>query len=135
MKDNLYYLTICHNLSGHQECTAKNLYITKRVRPDIEMTVYFLCAQVSKSNIKDWHKLNRMLGFFKRTVNDVKIIGATSIQDLYMWVDAACTVHPNMRSHMGGTMSFGWGIVHKRASKQKVNTKSSTEAEVVGVSE
>eukprot|EP00957_Ditylum_brightwellii_P076151 5788828-Ditylum_brightwellii.AAC.1 len=73
-----------------------------------------------------------MLGFLKRTINDVRIIGATSIQDVYTWVDAAYVVHPNMRSHMGGAMSFGWGIVHGRASKQKLNTKSSTEEEVVG---
>eukprot|EP00957_Ditylum_brightwellii_P124753 9508629-Ditylum_brightwellii.AAC.1 len=75
-----------------------------------------------------------MLGFLKRTVNDVRIIGATSIQDLYKWVDAAYAIHPNMRSHTGGAMSFGWGIVHRRASKQKLNTKSSTEVDVVGVS-
>ena len=32
-------------------------------------------------------------------------------------------------------MSFGWGLIHGRSSKQKLNTKSSTEAELVGVSE
>eukprot|EP00957_Ditylum_brightwellii_P087193 6636771-Ditylum_brightwellii.AAC.1 len=58
-----------------------------------------------------------------------------SIQDFYTWVDAAYAIRPNMRSHTGSVMSFGLGIVHGRASKQKLNTKSSTEAEVVGVSE
>ena len=32
-------------------------------------------------------------------------------------------------------MSFGYGMVHFNPSKQKINTKSSTEAEVVGVSD
>ncbi len=32
-------------------------------------------------------------------------------------------------------MSFGQGMIHCRSSKQKLNTKSRTEAEVVGVSE
>ena len=32
-------------------------------------------------------------------------------------------------------MSMGWGIMHGKSSKQKLNTKSSTEAEIVGVSE
>ena len=40
-----------------------------------------------------------------------------------------------MRSQTGGTMSFGWGVLHGRSSKQKLNTKSSTEAELVGMSE
>ena len=32
-------------------------------------------------------------------------------------------------------MSFGVGVVHAKSSKQKLNTKSSTEAELVGASE
>mmetsp|Transcript_19868 Transcript_19868/g.22531 ORF Transcript_19868/g.22531 Transcript_19868/m.22531 type:complete len:213 (-) Transcript_19868:60-698(-) len=32
-------------------------------------------------------------------------------------------------------MSFGWGLVHCKSVKQKINTKSSTEAEIVGVSD
>ena len=32
-------------------------------------------------------------------------------------------------------MSLGWGTIHNKSSKQKLNTKSSTEAEIVGVSE
>jgi hypothetical protein len=40
-----------------------------------------------------------------------------------------------MRGHTGGVMSFRWGVVHEKASKQKLNTKSSTKSEVVGVSE
>ena len=40
-----------------------------------------------------------------------------------------------MRSQTGGAMSFGWGIIHGRSSKQRLNTKSSTESELVGLSE
>ena len=32
-------------------------------------------------------------------------------------------------------MSFGYGMVHCKSSKQKIKTKSSTEAEVVGISD
>ena len=63
------------------------------------------------------------------------MIGATSVKELYTWVDAAFAVHDNMRSQTGGGMSFGYGMVHCRSSKQKLNTKSSTEAELVGTSE
>ena len=40
-----------------------------------------------------------------------------------------------MRSHTGGALSLGHGIVHSRSSRQKLNTKSSTEAELVGLSD
>ena len=42
-------------------------------------------------------------------------------------------VHLDMKSHMGETMSFGKGSVYSMSQKQCINTKSSTEAEIVGV--
>jgi hypothetical protein len=38
-----------------------------------------------------------------------------------------------MRSHTGGAMSMGTGAIYSTSKKQKLNTKSSTEAELVGV--
>ena len=40
-----------------------------------------------------------------------------------------------MKSHTGGVVSFGTGALMSKSSKQKLNTKSSTEAEMVGVSD
>jgi hypothetical protein len=40
-----------------------------------------------------------------------------------------------MRSHTGGTMSMGTGATYSTSKKQKLNTKSSTEAELVGVND
>ena len=60
---------------------------------------------------------------------------ASNLNSLVTWVGAAYAVYENMRSQTGGAMSFGRGLVHGRSSKQKLNTKSSTEAEVVGVGE
>jgi len=49
------------------------------------------------------------------------------------WIDASFAVHPDMRSHTGATMSLGKGSPISLSQKQKINTKSSTEAELVGV--
>ena len=38
-----------------------------------------------------------------------------------------------MKSHAGGMLSLGKGAVYAASTKQKLNTKSSTEAELVGV--
>ena len=54
---------------------------------------------------------------------------------LHTWLDASFAVHNDMKGHTGGTMSFGKGVLHAKSSKQKLNTKSSTETELVGVSE
>jgi hypothetical protein len=51
------------------------------------------------------------------------------------WVDGSYATHPDMRSHTGGAMSFGRGGFFCKSQKQKLNTKSSTEAETVGASD
>jgi hypothetical protein len=43
-------------------------------------------------------------------------------------------VHPNIKSHTGGIMTMGKGAVYGTSTWKKLNTKSSTEAELVGVS-
>ena len=51
------------------------------------------------------------------------------------YVDASFATHPDMKSHTGGVFTLGRGITHHKSSKQKLNTKSSTEAEIVGASD
>lgn len=112
------------------------LYMEKRARPDIETAISFLCTRVSKSTQEDWLKLRRVLGFLKETINGPRILGANSLQNLYTWIDAAYGVHSeDLRSHTGELMSMGTGTIHQKSSKQKLNVKSSTEAEVVGASD
>ena len=48
-------------------------------------------------------------------------------------VDASFAVHGDYRSHTGATASLGKGSILAISMKQKINTKSSTEAELVGV--
>ena len=62
-------------------------------------------------------------------------MSATTLKTSYTWVDASYSVHPDMRSHTGGTMSLGRGVLNTMSAKQKFNTKSSTESEVVGASD
>ena len=115
--------------------TAELLYLTKRSRPDIEPTVSFLTTRVSKSNVDDWKKLKRCITWVDQTDGDVRLIGASTLEELYTWIDVAFAVHPNGRSHTGGNISLGVGMIHCRSGKQKLNTKSSTESELVGTSE
>ena len=68
-------------------------------------------------------------------MDDSLIIGADSMQKMCTWVDASYAVHPDMKSHTGGVISFGRGALFSKSTKQKLNTKSSTEAELVGASD
>jgi hypothetical protein len=51
---------------------------------------------------------------------------------LKWFVDASFGVHPNMRGHSGGGLTLGRGFPIVSSTKQKLNTKSSTETEIVG---
>ena len=62
----------------------------------------------------------------KVTINNLRIIGADSLRDLHVWVDASHAVHANMKGHTGGIMSMGTGTLHNKSSKQKLNTRSTT---------
>ena len=46
-------------------------------------------------------------------------------------VDAAFAVHPDFKSHTGATFTMGKGSIQNMSRKQKMNTRSSTEAELV----
>ena len=113
--------------------TAKLLYLCNRCRPDIKTAVDFFCTRVHEPLEEDWRKLKRTLGYIYGTIDMTRKIKCDKINTLFTWVDAAYAVWNNMRSQTGGCMSFGQGMIHCRSNKQKLNTKSSTESEIVGV--
>ena len=102
-----------------------------RARPDILLAVIFLCTRVKNPDEDDWKKLIRLMRYLNGT-QDLYLTVEVDDKGIVEWsVDAAFAVHSNMKSHTGGTMSMGSGIQISRSSKQKLNTKSTTEAELV----
>jgi len=51
----------------------------------------------------------------------------------HWWVDSSYTIYPDMKSHTGILMTISKGCTYTASSKQKLNTKSSTKAEIVTV--
>ena len=54
---------------------------------------------------------------------------------IHWWIDTSFAVHANYKSHTGACLSFGRGCPVNISSKQKINTWSSTEAELVGIND
>ena len=67
-------------------------------------------------------------GIFTETMNQYMMY----LKRMSWWMDASYGVHPDMKGHTGLTMSLGKGSVLSKSTKQKLNTTSSTEAELVG---
>jgi hypothetical protein len=114
---------------------AKLLYVSIRARMDLLLATSFLATRVSKSTQQDLDKLKRLLEYILGSLDDNLIVGADRLGRFRTWVDASYAVHPDFRSHTGGAISFGRGTIACKSTKQKLNTKSSTEAETVGASD
>ena len=115
--------------------TASLLFISRRCRLDIQTTIAFLCTRVGNPDEEDWNKLRRVLQYLKGTIDLVLTLGADDITKTKSWIDVSYGIHEDCRSHTGGCMSWGWGVLLTKCQKQKLNTKSSTEGEIVGVSD
>ena len=114
---------------------AQLLFLSKRARPDFQTTVAFLCTRVKSPDIDDLKKLGRAMRHLRATIFLPLCLGWDGTGNIYWSVDASFGVHPDMKSHTGGVMSLGKGAVMAMSTKQKLNTTSSTEAELVGVSD
>ena len=119
--------TAFHNL------VAKTLYVSKRARPDVSTAIAFLTTRVRAPDVDDWRKLSCLMEYLRNDRLRPLILSADGSGVLMWYVDASFAVHPNMRSHTGGVFTMGRGFPINISTKQKLNTRSSTESELVAV--
>jgi hypothetical protein len=77
--------------------------------------------------------LKGVLSYLKDTLHIPFILLVDLMTLSRWWLDAANAMHDDCQGHTGVGMSFGQGMALSYSWKQKINTKSSTEAELVGV--
>jgi hypothetical protein len=109
---------------------AMMLYLCKWVRPDIHTTVAFLCSRVSAPDEDD----SKKPASISKIIPDLKLtLEVNPNRVVEWWKDASFAVHPDMKGHTRAMMTMGKGAMHTISTKQKINTKSLTESELVGV--
>jgi hypothetical protein len=113
--------------------TARLLFAAKRARPDLQVAVAYLCTRIKCPNRSDYRKLTRVIKYLRLTIFIPLVLGWDGTGRLTWSVDASFAVHKDMRSHTGAVLSLGQGALMPMSLKQKINTKSSTEAELVAV--
>ena len=112
---------------------AKLLFLCKRARPDLQTTVAFLSTRAQRPDSDDYKKLARAMKYLQKTVTLPLTLEADDLKLVHWWIDGAFATHHDMRSHTGGAMSLGKGVIYGTSTRQKLNTRSSTEAELVAV--
>jgi len=111
------------------------LFLSKRTRPDLQTAVAFLYTREQSPDVDDNKKLGRVMRHLWETILLLLVFGWDESGNTYWSVDASFAVHNDMKSHTGGVMTLGSGALIAMSAKQKLNTTSSTEAELVGVSD
>jgi hypothetical protein len=114
---------------------AKLLFLYQRARPDLKTAVSFLCTRVKSPDEDDWKKLARVMRYLRKTRLLPLTLETTDPGYIKWWVDGSFAVHPDMKSHTGAMMSLGKGAAYSTSTRQKLNTTSSTEAELVAVAD
>jgi hypothetical protein len=104
---------------------ARLLFLCKRGRPDQQTAIAFLCipgynkhqlSMINANSVASSNICARVVAWYSHCVP------ASSV------IDAAFAFHCGMRSHTGGVMSMGARAIYLYLQKQKMNTKSLTEA-------
>ena len=109
---------------------SKALFTTKRARPDIHTAVSFISMQWRDTYIYEWKKLDHIIRYQYGTPN------STLRKNVFQWwLDRYHGVHSKCRWHMREIQSLGKGSTISISTKKNLNTRSSTETDLVSADE
>ena len=119
---------------------CKLLYVGIRARTDILTTLSYLTTRLSKPNTHDYKKLKRLLEYLNGTMDLPRICHSSSapmgpIPCILGWTRRTQHTPTCGAIREGSCRSSLVDSYVRKSSKQKLNTKSSTEAELIGVSD
>ena len=120
--------------------TAKLLYLSQRIRPDISLAVSYLTTRVTNPTQRDIMKLERVIGYIQQTQNyDLRfnrhVHDSTETDRLTAYVDASFCVHPDGKSQSGLVVRYCGATIATKSTKQSMVSKSSTESELIALSD
>ena len=113
----------------------KDCGLAREPDPTSTPAIAVLCTWVKQPNLHDWKKLKRLMLFLNGTKDDKLILSADDLHVIKWFADCSFAVHPDFKSHTGGNMTFGQGSPINKSAKQKLNTRSSTEGELVAAND
>jgi hypothetical protein len=111
------------------------MYLANRLNGECLVSCAFLSSRTQAPTRQDMNKLVRVLQYLHKNPNLELTLTIGDDLQVIQYTDASYGVHADGKSHTGSCITLGGGAVHARSVKQKINTKSSTEAELVGLSD
>ena len=77
--------------------------------------------------------MKRVLKYLKGTMYMKLTLSVDSLNTIFWWVDASYGAHMDLKGHTEMMMSLGRGAVMSFSRGHKLNVRSSTECELVGI--
>jgi hypothetical protein len=114
---------------------AKLLFLAKRVRLETLLAISFLASRVSAPAQEDKSKLQRVFDYLATTKDVVMLLKRGKAVTMDAFVDASYGNDVGGRSRTGVILFMAGVAIAAWTSKQKLVTKSSTEAEIVALSD
>ena len=112
---------------------AKLMFLCMGARTDILNGVAFLKTRVRDPGKYDNEKMGCIMKYLNGTRELVLTLESNRTVTVKRWADVAFAVPHDMKSHTGGMVYMGRGALYSAPIKHKLNTKISTEAELVEV--
>ena len=113
---------------------AKLLYLAMAFRADISVAVSFLCSRVQSPTQQDMKKLLRVQRYLNSTKNYKQHLEPNGLQ-VSVSIDASHQAWDDLRGHSGIVLMIGGAVVYARSLRQKSHSNSSTETEILAVSQ
>ena len=113
-------------------------FLAKRVKPELNVALSYLSTQVTHSSENDLRKLDRVIRYVRDHLGSgITLTAAGKDKNVVVTahIDASFGCHDDAKSHTGVCITLGRGPVYVRSVKQRIVTKSSTEAELVALSD
>ena len=114
---------------------AKLLYLAKRVRPDILLVISHLASKVTKPSVNDLATLERVYRYLNDS-RDLRLRVKKNVDVSFeVFIDASFGLHADGTSRSGIMLVSCGTVVGAYSQRQKIVTKSSTESEIVALSD
>jgi histone deacetylase 1/2 len=105
------------------------------MRPDIAVAINFLCTRTNKYTLEDQFKLNRVLKYLHGTRDIALTFQKSNNFEVNIMCDASHGVHHDGKGQGGALVLINANPVFFRSRKLKINSLSSTESELICVSD
>ena len=112
---------------------AQLVYLSNQARLEMKLVVPFLCTIFIELDIYKYKSLTWLTKYIQCTIGLPLILSIDKYGNIKWYFDAVFPVHKDMSSHNGGSVTMGTGGACVKSRNQKLNTKSSTESDLVGV--